>query len=224
MKIALVNGSPRASRNTAAMLDSFKQGVLSVCPDAEIREMNLYRLRYTGCRSCFVCKLRGKTYGKSCAIRDDLHDVLADMTDADGIVLGSPIYFGEITGQLKSFVERMVFPYFTYEQGYRSIAPKRALVTMIYTMNVTEQMYRELNYDAALSNIEQFVGHTFTPPRRLCAFNTYQFDRYDRYVVECFDEAAKAEYKRTHWADDCQRAYDEGVRMAEQIMKKEKKS
>jgi len=221
MKIVLVNGSPRASKNTAAMLESFKNGASSVCPDVQIKEVNLYRLNYTGCRSCFVCKLRGKTYGKSCAIKDDLHDVLADMADADGIVLGSPIYFGEITGQLKSFVERMIFPYFTYELGYRSIAPKRPLVTMIYTMNVTQEMYNELNYDAALSNIEHFIGHTFTAPRRLCAFNTYQFDRYDRYVVECFSEADKAEYKQKHFVEDCKRAFEEGACMAEQIMRKE---
>jgi len=208
-------------KNTAAMLESFKNGALSVCPEVEVKEVNLYRLNYTGCRSCFACKLKGKTYGKSCAIKDDLHDVLADMTDADGIVLGSPIYFGEITGQLKSFIERMIFPYFTYEEGYRSIAPKRSLVTMIYTMNVTEEMYRELNYDAALSNMEHFIGHTFTTPRRLCAFNTYQFYRYDSYVVECFSESDKAEYKRTHFPEDLQRAFDEGVSMIEQIKRKE---
>jgi len=153
MKIVLVNDSPRLKKNTAAMLESFKEGVQSVCPEVEIKEVNLYRLNYTGCRSCFACKLKGKTYGQSCAIKDDLHDVLADMADADGIVLGSPIYFGEITGQLKSFVERMTFPYFTYEQGYRSIAPKRPLITMIYTMNVTEQMFGDLNYNATLSNM-----------------------------------------------------------------------
>jgi len=221
MKIVIVNGSPRAKKNTAAMLESFKNGVQSVNPQAEIKEVSLYRLNYTGCRSCFACKLKGKTYGKSCAIKDDLHDILADLADADGIVMGSPIYFGEITGQLKAFIERMIFPYFTYEKGSRSIAPKHPLVIMIYTMNVTEEMYKELNYDAVLSNVENFVGHTFTKPKRLCAFNTYQFDRYDRYVVECFSESEKAEYKQKHFPEDCKKAFDEGADMAEQLLRKE---
>jgi len=209
-------------KNTAAMLENFKNGVLSVCPEVEIKEVNLYRLNYTGCRSCFACKLKGKTYGKPCAVKDDLHDILADITDVDGIVLGSPIYFGEITGQLKSFIERMIFPYFTYEQGYRSIAPKHPLVSMIYTMNVTEEMYNQLNYDAALSNMENFIGHTFSAPKRLCVFNTYQFDNYDRYVVECFSEPNKAEYRQKHFPEDCQRAFNEGASMAEQLIRKDK--
>jgi len=70
--------------------------------------------------------------------------------------------------------------------------------------------------------MEQFVGHTFTPPKRLCAFNTYQFDHYDRYVVECFSEPDKAEYRQKHFPEDLQRAFEAGAEMADNIRKESK--
>jgi len=68
-----------------------------------IREIiNVYDLNYTGCKSCFACKrLEGKSYGK-CAVKDDIHEVLEKVSQADGLIFGSPVYFGTITGQLQS--------------------------------------------------------------------------------------------------------------------------
>ena len=81
-------------------LDGVKESVKGKEIETEI--INLYDLNYTGCISCFACKrLEGKSYGK-CAVKDDIQEVLEKVSQADGIIFGSPIYHGNITGQLQS--------------------------------------------------------------------------------------------------------------------------
>jgi multimeric flavodoxin WrbA len=67
MKIIAINGSPRKGWNSDRLLLSWIDGVKSVCNDANIKVVNLYDLTFTGCRSCFACKLKdGKFFGTSC--------------------------------------------------------------------------------------------------------------------------------------------------------------
>ena len=213
MKIYAINGSPRKNGNTAKMCQGFLDGAASA--GAETKLVNLSDLKFTGCKSCFGCKLNGKTYG-TCIVRDDLFDLLGELKEADGIALGSPIYFGDTTALMRCFIERFLFPSFTYEEGYRSIAPKRFPVTMIYTMNVTEDIFRQLYHDRLAFTEQNFIGHTCAsePVRRVCAFNTYQFGDYSRYKVTAFSESVKREWRDTQFPRDLQAAYDEGHRMA----------
>lgn len=66
---------------------------------------HLYDLDYKGCTSCFSCKLKdGKSYGK-CAMLVDLTSVLERISGADAFILGSPVYIGTSTGEMRSFLE-----------------------------------------------------------------------------------------------------------------------
>ena len=59
---------------------------------AETELIHLYDLKYTGCTSCFACKIiGGKSYGK-CAVNDDLLPVLRRIEEADALILGSPVF------------------------------------------------------------------------------------------------------------------------------------
>jgi multimeric flavodoxin WrbA len=219
MEIFAINGSPRKSGNTATLLKKFLEGAESVSETVHTTLINLYDLKFTGCRSCFGCKLlNGDSYGK-CIIKDDLYELLPKLFNADGIALGSSIYFGDMTGEMKCFIERFLFPNFTYEIGYRSIAPKRMPIQMIYTMNVKEEFFYSSNYDKHLGYTENFIGHTYTMPKRLCAFFTYQFNNYKKYRVEAFSEPEKAEYKKTQFPKDLEAAFNAGKEMALQIRK-----
>src|SRR5665647_2434162 len=112
MKIMAVNGSPRKTWNTATLLKKALKGAAS--QGAETEFFHLYDLNYKGCISCFACKTRGgKSYGR-CAVKDDLTPVLKKVEEADSIIFGSPIYFGTATGEMRSFMERLLFPYTTY--------------------------------------------------------------------------------------------------------------
>ena len=111
VKVYAINGSARKNKNTATLLQKALDGVKEIGKDKEIETeiINLYDLDYTGCKSCFACKkLDGKSYGK-CAVKDDIYGVLEKLSQADGIIFGTPVYFGGITGQLQSFLERLIF-------------------------------------------------------------------------------------------------------------------
>ena len=78
MKIIAINGSPRKSWNTATVLQKYLDGAASADSAAQTSLIHLYSLKYTGCVSCFQCKLLGgPSYGK-CAVRDDLKPVLEE--------------------------------------------------------------------------------------------------------------------------------------------------
>ena len=113
MKVIAINGSPRKGWNTATLLNRALVGAASEGADTEL--IHLYDLNFKGCTSCFACKLKdGKSYGR-CALKDELTPVLKQIEEeADAIILGSPIYFGTVTGEMRSFMERLMFPYLTY--------------------------------------------------------------------------------------------------------------
>ena len=58
MKTIILNGSPRKNQNTALMLKSAQKGAAEAGSETEY--IDLYDLSFTGCRSCLICKLKGK--------------------------------------------------------------------------------------------------------------------------------------------------------------------
>ena len=159
MKVYAINGSPRKNKNTATLLQKALDGVKKSAKDTEIETeiINLYDLNYTGCKSCFACKrLGGKSYGK-CSVKDDIQEVLEKLSEADGIIFGSPIYHGTITGQLQSFLERLLFQYLVYDKNYSSIAPNKMPTAFIYTMNAPEELMDQIGYLKTFNNIEASI-------------------------------------------------------------------
>lgn len=215
MKIYAINGSPRKKWNTATMLEHFLEGAACAGAAVETEMVHLFDLKYTGCISCYACQRSGPGYGK-CAVKDDLQALLREIPLADGVVFGSPIYFHDITAQLRGFLERLVYQYISFEKGEGSLAPKPLPITMIYTMNVTEETMRRSDYEAVLAHMEQYLGRVFqTRPERIFAFNTYQYKNYSDYQASRWNEREKAEWRKTQFPLDCQAAYAAGKRMAE---------
>lgn len=209
-RVIILNGSPRKNWNTAKMCESFAQGVKESGAEAEI--INLYDVEFKGCRSCFACKLKGgKSFGK-CGYPDGLTPILDKISQSDGLVLASPIYFGDITGVLRSCMERLFFPFFEYKEGYPSIAPKKLKTAVIYTMNVNESLASEI-YTDLFQRIESFIEIAFSRPERICAFDTYQFADYDKYVCEVFDKNHKLKQREEQFPKDLQKAFEAGKRM-----------
>lgn len=210
-KIYIINGSPRKNCNTAKMCESFAKGVESKGVEAEI--IQLYDIDFKGCRSCFACKLKGgKNFGK-CSYPDDLTPLLENITLSDGIVFASPIYCGDVTGVMRCFIERLTFPFFEYKEGYPSIAPKKLHTAMIYTMNVTEELANQMYLDM-FNRTEFMIETVFTKPTRILSCDTYQFNDYDKYVVETFDKNKKLKQKKEQFPKDLQKAYELGIQMA----------
>ena len=213
MKIYAINWSPRKNKNTATLLQKALDGVKEAAKDKEVETeiINLYDLNYTGCKSCFACKrIEGKSYGK-CAVKDDIQEVLEKVSQADGIIFGSPVYLGNITGQLQSFLERLLFPYLVYDKNYSSIAPKKMPTAFIYTMNAPEELMGQIGYLNTFNNIESSIEHHFGKPLVMYSNNTYQFDDYSKYESSAFSEEAKAAHRKVQFPIDCQKAFELGV-------------
>ena len=213
-RIVIIDGGPRVNFNTASMLQKFAEGACSVSSEIDVNMVRLYSLAYKGCWSCMVCKLKDKA-SNVCKFKDALTPVLEDIAEADGLVLGSPIYFGDVTGQMRAFLERLAFPWLSYND-YSLTAPKKIPVVLVETMNGTP----ERNNSQGYGSMEYCIATALGEPERLVAYNTYQVKNYDRFELASFSEEAKRKYRDEHWEADLQRAFDAGKRMAERILAK----
>ncbi len=213
MRVIAINGSPRKKWNTATLLEKALEGAASQGAETEL--VHLYDLRFTGCRSCFACKTKGgKNYGR-CATRDDLTPILERIEEVDAIVLGSPVYYGTVSGEMKSFMERLVFPYWTYTNPPQSLFPKRISAGLVYTMNVTEQQMKDNAYGIHFANNERVLRVLFGAAETLCSCDTYQFEDYSEVVAPRFDAERKAKRRVDVFPQDCVKAHAMGMRFAQ---------
>ena len=209
-KIIIIDGGPRKNMNTAKLLQRLAEGAKSAGNDIEVKTVRLYDLDYKGCMSCMACKLKSKA-SNICRFKDALTHVLEEIAQADGLVLGSPIYFGEVTGQMRAFLERLSFPWLSYND-YNLTAPKCMPVVLIETMNGTP----DRNNSNSFGSMEYCITSALGKPQRIVAYNTCQVAKYDRYELGGFSEEAKHAWRDAHWEEDLQKAYEAGKKMAEQ--------
>lgn len=212
MNVIGINGSPRKQWNTATLVTKTLEGAAAQGASTEL--VHLYDLDFKGCKSCFACKTRGgSSYGK-CVLRDDLAAVLEKIAAADALVIGSPIYFGTVTGETRSFLERLLFPYLTYTVPYGTLFPKKIKTAFIYTMNVPEERCKEFGYEQIFRTNERYVELLLGSAETLCAFDTCQVDDYSKVVIESFDPLHKAKRRSEVLPLECRRAFELGQRLA----------
>lgn len=220
VKALLINGSPRKNKNTAQMLAKAAEGAAS--KGAQVETVNLYELQYCGCTSCFACKLKDARTNGICAVRDALQPVLEKAVEADIVIIGTPVYFSDVTGMTRSFIERFVFPNFSYDldvHGNRLPPRLRKQTAMIFTMNIPEPALEQWKYDILLGTSVKIMEHNFGHCEGLYVCDTYQFNDYSRYAAGMFDEAAKRRHRDEHFPTDLQRGYDLGCRLVENTTK-----
>ncbi|MFC1919149.1 flavodoxin family protein [Chloroflexota bacterium] len=214
MKVLAFNGSPRKNWNTAILLRKALEGAASQGAETELIHLN--DLNFKGCQSCFTCKTIGsKSYGK-CKRKDDLTPILEKVKGARAIILGSPIYLGTITGTMKSFMERLIFPYLVYDNDTPTLFPKKIKTGFIYTMNMTDSSLKSgrNGVDKHISTNEMFLRRIFGASESLCSTDTYQFDDYSKLVAPKFDAEKKAKRRQEIFPLDCEKAFEMGVRLA----------
>jgi len=100
LKVVAFLGSPR-NGNTAAMLNAVCKGAASAGHETEL--INLTKLKISGCTACCACK-NGKV--KYCAVQDDMQGLYPKIIEADCLVFGTPIYMGQMSGQMKNYFDR----------------------------------------------------------------------------------------------------------------------
>ena len=135
-----IAGSPRKDGNSAALLDAFCQGAART--DAQISTYYLDELNYRGCRNLFRCK----TDLEHCGQTDDLTPLLEQILHADIVVLASPIYFTDISGQMKLCLDRW-FSFFKPDYPTRSDKsrlPAGKQIVLLQTQGEPEANYRDI--------------------------------------------------------------------------------
>jgi multimeric flavodoxin WrbA len=123
MSVIGVNGSPRPDGNTGTLVKAILHGAADA--GAETRLFQLGEMTFSGCRACMGCRATGV-----CTVIDDLtafHDAVDEGIGARGLVIGTPIYWDHVSGQVKSWLDRL-FCYTnneigenTFPTGYRAV-------------------------------------------------------------------------------------------------------
>lgn len=127
-KVLAINGSPRKDGNTSILL----RHILKECENEgiETETIQLGGKKIHGCTSCMKCF---ENRDGKCVIDDDLvNSCIRKMTEADGILLGSPVYFLDVTSEMKALIDRAGFVsyanghFFSSKVGNAAVAVRRA--------------------------------------------------------------------------------------------------
>ena len=107
-KVVILNGSPRVKGNTSSLTEAFKLGAENA--GNEVTEFFLDSMNINGCKGCF-----GGHSGRECPCvqRDDMDKIYRTVRECDVLVLASPLYYWNMSGQLRTAVHRL----FALEEG-----------------------------------------------------------------------------------------------------------
>ena len=211
MNVLAICGAANKSRNTAAMLKSAFDGAMSV-PGASGEIVYLYDLNFHGCIGCHSCKLHDESRLGRCAVKDGLTPVLEKAIDADVLLIGSPIYYSDLTGETRSFLERYLFPGMTYDKERVPLYPKRIKVGWVFTMNAPGEVYKDF-FGRLVGLTSCFVGES----EYVMAYQTQQFEDYSKYAASMFDVDMVKKRHIEQFPKDCEAAYAMGKRLASNL-------
>lgn len=159
MKVIGFSGSPRKNANTDRLVEHVLAGAQTA--GAETAFFRIASLSIKGCVSCYHCKSHD-----TCAINDGMQTLYKEIHSADAVVIGSPIYMGQMTGQTKTFVDRLL-PLLNADFSTR--LQKRPALVLVFTQGQPETgMF--LPYMESTRQLFGFLG--FSPGEMLVAGGT----------------------------------------------------
>lgn len=101
-KIVVLNGSPRVNGNTAALIAEFKRGA-----EETGNEVTVFYLHGMNIHGCVGCCCGGKDINSPCTQKDDMELIYPKYNEADVVVIASPLYFWNFSGQLRTAFDRL---------------------------------------------------------------------------------------------------------------------
>lgn len=213
MKKAIgINASPRKNWNTAQVVQKALEGAASA--GAETRLVNLYDLDFKGCASCFACKRHEKN-AAICVLNDDLHPLLEEVMSSDVLILGSPVYFGDLTASLRAFMERILFMNYTYDSAAPSKFKGSIATGLVCTMNIPDAVVEKWGYPAVFDRAMRSLSTVLNGPAEwLTVTDTLQFPDYSKYMSAGFDPEHKARMRQEKFPVDLDAAFTFGTRLA----------
>jgi len=212
-KIIAINASPRTTWNTATLVREAAKGAES--EGAQVKVFDLYKLeKFTGCISCFGCKL--PEHLGVCVCRDGLAEVLDEIRHADGLIIGTPNYLGDVSAAFRSLYERLIFQSLSYKTEPRSYNQHLIPVLFIMTSNCAEEFYDKIGYDKTLANYKNTLGGMVGPTKVMVCGNTLQVNDYSKYDWTMFDPEAKKARHEAIFPQEMEKAYSLGAEMVKE--------
>ena len=141
MEIISLLGSPRTSGISTTIANRLTATAAGL--GAKTQSFELNRLIYRGCQGCYVCK----TTLDHCVLDDDLDGVLQVVAEADALVLATPVYYGDVTGQLKCFIDRTfswLKPDYIGNPRPSRLTPGKKLVFVMSQGNPDENLFADI--------------------------------------------------------------------------------
>lgn len=205
MKTIILNGSPRKNQNTAQMLRSAQKGAESAGSETEY--VDLFDLDYSGCRACMACKLKD---GQRCHCfwQDDLSPLLDRIFASDALIVGSPVYFGDITSRVHALLERLCFTALSYDD-YSSYFQGKVNVGVILTMNMPDDGYESF-YKAKMEERLGMLRMLNGKLEILPCTDTLQVNDYSRYNMAGFNEEHKQRMRAEKFPQNLDQAFQLG--------------
>ena len=156
MKAVCIIGSPRNDGSTALIVDSFIKGLIE--NEFSVKRYCLGMCKINYCLGCKKCYIDGK-----CVQKDDVEKIVRDICGADIVLIASPSYWGDITGQLKVFFDRNT-PYGDTNEN-RITYPCKAAYGISVSLRAGRSEKENIHI---LESIEHYYGHLgITPVGRL---------------------------------------------------------
>lgn len=137
MNILAFNGSPRRYGATGQIIEE-------ICKTAQehghsYKIINLYQLNFSGCRGCRSCS-SGKV--EFCQLKDDFTELIPQIIASDCLIIGSPVYFGHITGHTKCLIDR----FYTFVQtGFKIRYLEGKKVVTVLTCGAPAKYYQDIS-------------------------------------------------------------------------------
>ena len=134
MKVLGINCSPRKGGNTEILVREALAGAKE--SGSEVELLRISDMNIAACDGCENCHQTGE-----CRIKDDMHKVYKKILAADGIILGSPVYFWSVSGQAKTLMDRtyaLRYPHHKLKNkvgGAIATAGRRGSINAISTIN-----------------------------------------------------------------------------------------
>lgn len=141
MKVLCLLGSPRKGRNSATVAGWVASEAAAL--GAEVETVYLNGLTYRGCQGCYACKRDSE----SCVVRDDLAEVLAKAAAADALVLASPVYYGDVSAQMKGFIDRTfswLVPDYPFTEEKSRLGTGKKLVMVLTQGHPDESLFADV--------------------------------------------------------------------------------
>ena len=141
MKIVCLLGSPRSNGNGSTVAQRFCDTAEKL--GAKIETFVLNKLNFRGCQACMACK----TKLDKCILQDDLAQVLDGIRDADILAVTTPVYFADLSAQLKAFIDRMysyLVPNFYNNPNPSRLTPGKKLVFIQTQGQPSEKLFADI--------------------------------------------------------------------------------